>query len=233
MRMKFLAILALSAFATLSAIAGHNQFWEQGFLKYTPVKDRESLWNPFFLHLSEDYRFDEERLYYFEHIFMGNYRLCPWLNLAAGYVYARNRPAHVNPFKTENRYQIDATLFAPEFASLKFQCRLRMEFRNIKGTAMYNRYRVRPRLQPTWSFTDFKISPFLDNEFFFSNKHEYDKRDMFDQDRLQVGVTFKPMPESMPGLSGSLFYQLLYDIRNHGHDHRPWNCFCVSMTYSF
>ena len=233
MTMKRLVFLTLFACVSFSASAGHSQFWEQGFLKYTPVKDKESLWNPFFLHLSEDYRFDENDLYYFEHIFMANYRICPWFNLATGYVYARNRPGHVNPFKTENRFQIDGTVFAPEFASLKFQCRFRMEFRNIQGTTMFNRYRVRPRLQPTWSFTEHKISPFVDNEFFFSNKEQYDKRDMFDQDRFQVGVTFKPMPELMPELSGSLFYQLLYDIKNHSREHRPWNCYCVSMTYSF
>ena len=73
----------------------------------------------------------------------------------------------------------------------------------------------------------------IDNEFFFSNKENYDKRDMFDHDRFQAGVTFKPMPETMPGLSASLFYQLLYEISDRGHEHRPWNCFCVSATYSF
>lgn len=233
MTMKRLALLTLLTCTSLSAAAGHSQFWEQGFLKYTPVKDKDSLWNPFFLHLSEDYRFDEDRLYYFEHIFMANYRICQWFNLAAGYVYARNRSGHVKPLKTENRFQIDGTVFAPEFASLKFHCRFRMEFRNIDGVSMFNRYRVRPHLQPTWAFTDFKISPFVNNEFFFSNKHSYDKRDMFDQNRFQVGLTFKPMPVAMPELSGSLFYQLLYDISNHNSDHRQWNCYCMSVTYSF
>ena len=228
---KLILSAAFVAVAILPTSAAYNQYWQQGYINYTPVKDKDSLWNPLSLSISEDYRYDEQKLYYFEHFLMANYRLCPYFGLSIGYVYARNRPGHAGSFKTENRYEIDANFYAPEFWTLKFDCRMRMEFRNIQGSQMYNRYRVRPKIGTSWSVTDFKISPYVSNEFFFSNKPDTDKEEVYDHNRLQVGFNFKPFPERVKDLSACLYYQALYDINAGSPTH--WNCYCLSFTYKF
>ena len=94
------------------------------------------------------------------------------------------------------------------------------------------RYRERLRLRTSWSVTEFKISPYISEEMFFSDKTDTDKSDLFDRSRAQIGLSFRPVP-SLKDLSCNLYYMVQHDMTNHSSTWTPTNVYGLECTWKF
>lgn len=156
--------------------------------------------------------------------------VCPYIAFRLGdrFVYERSRGK--GDLVPEHRPTLDVELASPEFLTLKLDSRTRFEFRMIDGKDDYVRYRERLRLRTGWSVTQWKISPFLSEEVFFSAKPDVSAADAFDRSRAQVGFSFVPFP-SHPAFVCSPYYMVQHDWDESGWE--PINVYGLEFAYKF
>ncbi len=220
---KFLA-LALCLFA-FTAVARQDEVrltadWEG------------ALWRGFCTKGESLVQYDNSRLILHETLVMGGYKVNPYLSVWGGYRLVRERPSRHARLATEHRPTFELGLTAPEFWTLKFDVRSRFEIRDKKGAQPYMRYRERFRLRTSWSVTDFKISPYISTELFFSDKPKQDDADLFDCNRSQFGFTFRPMP-SVKELSCTCYFMIQHDMSDNSSTWDPTNVYGFTISYKF
>ncbi len=185
----------------------------------------------FNIKVEETLKFDNDRLFASETLLLAGWTWNKYFSAYAGSCLARERGKDGH-FATEHRPTVDLCFAAPEFATLKFDFRSRVEWRDKAGAQGYLRFRERLRLRTGWSVTDFRISPYLSGEFFFSDKPKADDADLFDRSRAQIGVTFNPLP-TVKELSASLFFMVQHDMSNRSSTWTPTNIYGFTLTYKF
>ncbi len=177
-------------------------------------------------------QYDNSRLILHETLVLGGWKFNPYVSVWAGYRLVRERPSRHEHLETEHRPTFELGLSAPEFWTLKFDFRSRVEVRDKKGAQPYLRFRERLRLRTSWSVTDFQISPYVSTELFFSDKPKQDDADVFDRNRSQFGLTFKPMP-SLKNLSAALYFMVQHDMSDNSSTWDPTNVIGVTLSYKF
>ncbi len=190
------------------------------------------LWRGFGIKGEQLEQFDNSRLILSETLVMAGWTFNPHVSVWAGYRLVRERPSRHVSLETEHRPTFDLCLAAPEFWTLKFDVRSRVEWRDKKGSQPYVRYRERFRLRTSWSVTDFKISPYISTELFFSDKPKEDDADLFDRNRSQIGLTFRPLP-SVKELSSSLYFMVQHDMSDNSSTWGPTNVYGITLSYKF
>lgn len=112
---------------------------------------------------------------------------CPYFAIRLGdrFVYERSRGR--GDLVPEHRPTLDVVLTTPEFLTLKLDSRTRFEYRMIDGKDDHMRYRERLRLKTEWSVTRWKISPFVSEELFFSDRQGGSAANAFVRNRAQIG----------------------------------------------
>ena len=94
------------------------------------------------------------------------------------------------------------------------------------------RYRERLRLRTSWNVTDFKISPYVSEELFFSDKPGVVRADLMDRNRAQIGFSFRPVP-AWKGLSCNLYYMAQHDMTNKSSTWSPTNVYGFEIEWEF
>ena len=211
-----------------AAMAG-NQVWLKQTVEGSLVK--EGAWAPLQVKVEQEEKFDD-RIIDSETLLLVGWKMNPYLSAYVGdrWVYERasGGKGHMRP---EQRPTFDLCLAAPEFATLKFDFRSRFEHRDKHGSSAYMRYRERFRLRTSWSVTDFKISPYVSDELFFSDKPDTKAKDLFDRNRAQIGLSARPIP-SIAGLSMNVYYMAQHDWKK-DHGWKPTNVFGLEVGYKF
>ncbi len=190
------------------------------------------LWRGFGVKGEQLEQFDNSRFILSETLLMAGWTFNPHVSVWAGYRLVRERPSRHAPLATEHRPTFDLCLAAPEFWTLKFDVRSRVEVRDKKGAQPYLRFRERFRLRTSWSVTDFKISPYVSTELFFSDKPKLDDADLFDRNRSQLGLTFLPVP-SVKELSCTLYFMVQHDMADNSSTWDPTNVYGLTLSYKF
>ncbi len=191
-----------------------------------------SLWQGLGIKGEQVSQYDNSRFILSETLVMAGWTFNPYVSVWAGCRFVRERPSRHEHLETEYRPTFDISLKVPEFWTLKFDFRSRFEVRDKKGAQPYMRYRERFRLRTSWSVTDFRFSPYLSEELFFSDKPQQDDADLFDRSRAQVGVLFRPVP-SLTGLSCCLYYMVQHDMQDRSSTWDPTNVFGLTVSYVF
>lgn len=223
--------MAVVAMAVMGpAVAASQQAWFKQSLEAAPFKD--GIGKGLEVKVEQEERFNEYRFINTETLLMLGWKMNPYLSVYLGNRWVYERSKGKGPIKAEQRPTLDVCLAAPEFWTLKLDFRSRFEYRNKHGADAYMRYRERIRLRTSWSVTDFKISPYVSNEFFFSDKPGRDKDDIFDRNRSQVGLSFKPIP-SLKELSCSLYYMVQHDLSSDSSAFAPTNVYGFELAYTF
>ena len=212
-----------------AAMAG-NQVWLKQTVEGSLVK--EGAWAPLRIKVEQEEKYDERRIVDSETLLLIGWKMNPYLSAFVGdrWVYERASDGK-GKMRAEQRPTFDLCLAAPEFWALKFDFRSRFEYRDKHGSSAYMRYRERLRLRTGWSVTDFKISPYASEELFFSDKPDTKKSDLYDRNRAQIGLSFKPVP-SVSGLSMNLYYMTQHDWKK-DHGWKPTNVFGLEVGYKF
>ena len=155
---------------------------------------------------------------------------CPYFAIRLGdrFVYERSRGR--GDLVPEHRPTLDVVLTTPEFLTLKLDSRTRFEYRMIDGKDDQMRYRERLRLRTGWSVTRWKISPFVSEELFFSDKPRGSAANAFVRNRAQIGFSLVPFP-SLPAFGCSTYYMVQHD-RN-GSSWGPINIYGFECAYKF
>ena len=220
------AVLAMAG----AAQATGNQVWLKQTVEGSLVK--EGAWAPLQIKVEQEEKYDERRIVDSETLLLVGWKMNPYLSAFVGdrWVYERALDGK-GKMRAEQRPTFDLCLAAPEFWTLKFDFRSRFEYRDKHGSSAYMRYRERLRLRTGWSVTNFKISPYASEELFFSDKPNTDKADLYDRNRAQVGLSFKPVP-SVSGLSMNLYYMAQHDWKK-SHGWKPINVFGLEVGYKF
>ncbi len=190
------------------------------------------LWRDLHMKAEQFLEFDNSHLINEETLFMLGWKFNSHVSVWAGHRTTRERSGGHGSFETEHRPTFDLCLAAPEFWTLKFDYRSRFEFRDKTGSQPYMRYRERLRLRTSWSVTDFKISPYISEEFFFYDKPKQDDADLFGRTRSLVGVTFNPMP-SVESVSCALYFMVQHDMSENSSKWDPTNCFGLTVAFKF
>lgn len=227
---KCMAVLLAAAGMNIAAQAANNQVWLKQTVEGSPFKEGE--WKALQFKIEQEEKFNEHRFIDSETLVMIGWKMNSYLGVYLGdrWVYERSKgKGKLNP---EQRPTLDICLTAPEFLTLKFDFRSRFEYRDKHGSDAYLRYRERLRLRTSWNVTDFKISPFVSEELFFSDKLGVDRADLMDRSRAQIGLSFKPVP-SCKDLSCSLYYMVQHDMSNHSSTWTPTNVYGLELTWKF
>ncbi len=221
---RVLAAVA-AAMACAGASARDDQTWINFSLDY-------AICNGWGVHFDQELEFGNSQMLDEESVLLATYEFCPAFSVAFGHKILRERSDSRGPLLTEHRPTFDLCFAAPEFWTLKFDFRSRFEYRDLKRTQPYMRYRERFRLRTSWSATDFKFSPFASMEFLFSDKPGVNDSDLLNSTRSQVGVSFHPVP-SNPALEFGLYFMVLHSIDNGASDWDPMNIYGFDVSYSF
>lgn len=211
------------------AAMAESQIWLKQSLEGKFTKEGD--WAPLRFKVEQEEKFDNHHFIDSETLVMLGWKLNPYISVYLGDRWVYERSGGKGQLKPEQRPTLDLTISAPEFATLKLDFRSRFEYRDKHGSTAYMRYRERIRLRTSWSVTDFKISPYLSDEFFFSDKPKAEDRDLFDRNRAQIGFSCRPIP-SIKGLSGNVYYMAQHDWKDK-HGWRPTNVFGFEVGYSF
>ena len=155
---------------------------------------------------------------------------CPYFAIRLGdrFVYERSRGR--GDLVPEHRPTLDVVLTTPEFLTLKLDSRTRFEYRMIDGKDDHMRYRERLRLKTEWSVTRWKISPFVSEELFFSDRQGGSAANAFVRNRAQIGFSFVPFP-SLPALVCNTYYMVQHDWAESGW--KPINVYGFECVYKF
>ena len=155
---------------------------------------------------------------------------CPYFAIRLGdrFVYERSRGR--GDLVPEHRPTLDVVLTTPEFLTLKLDSRTRFEYRMIDGRDDHMRYRERLRLKTEWSVTRWKISPFVSEELFFSDRQGGSAANAFVRNRAQIGFSFVPFP-SLPALVCNTYYMVQHDWAESGW--KPINVYGFECAYKF
>jgi hypothetical protein len=100
----------------------------------------------------------------------------------------------------------------------------------VDGKSDYMRYREMLRLTTGWSVTRWKISPFVSEEVFFSDKPDASAADAFDRNRAQAGLTFLPLP-SFPAFVCRPYFMVQHDWDESGWE--PTNIYGLEFAFKF
>lgn len=212
-----------------AAMAG-NQVWLKQTVEGSLVKERA--WAPLQIKVEQEGKYDERRIIDSETLLLVGWKMNPYLSAFVGDRWVCERaPNGKGKMRAEQRPTFDLCLAAPEFWTLKLDFRSRFEYRDKHGSSAYMRHRERLRLRTSWSVTDFKISPYASEELFFFDKPNTDKADLYDRNRAQVGLSFKPV-SSVSGLSMNLYYMAQHDWKK-DHGWKPTNVFGLEVGYKF
>lgn len=222
------ALGVISLFAT--AQAAEKQVWLKQSIEGAPFTEGD--WKNLEVKVEQEEKFNDERFIDSETLIMLGWKMNPYLSVYLGDRWVYERSHGKGKLKPEQRPTLDLCLAAPEFYTLKLDFRSRFEYRDKHNSDAYMRYRERLRLRTSWSVTDFKLSPFLSEEIFFSDKTGTDKSDLMDRSRAQLGVAFKPIP-SVKGLSANVYYMVQHDMSNHSSTWTPTNVFGLELGYKF
>ena len=222
------------AFAFVGAIlplvvpAANNQVWLKQSAE-VPVADLGDDWR-LVAFVEQEEKFGERGFIDSETLAMLGLDLCRYVTLRLGdrFVYERSRGR--GALVPEHRPTFEMDLTTPEFLTLKLDFRTRFEWRMIEGDTAYMRYRERVRLRTDWSVTRWKFSPFVSEEFFFSDKSDYDASDVFDRSRAQVGFSFLPVP-SMPEFVCRPYFMVQHDFDSSGWE--PINVYGLELACRF
>lgn len=233
MNIRKLTLLAAIALVASVSIARDDQIWLKGGVDAEPFKTMEgSSLAPVQVKVEQELKYDNSRLIDSETLLLIGYKFSPYFSAYLGDRYVRERSSGKGKMRVENRPTLDLVLSAPEFWTLKFDARTRFELRQKSGSSDYVRYRERLRLRTSWSVTDFKISPFVSAEFFFSDKNGQSANEAFDRTRTQFGLSFKPIP-SLKELSASTYFMVQHDISHDPYKANPTNVFGFEISYKF
>ena len=212
----------------LAGSSANNQVW----LKQSAEVPIVDLWEGARLAVfaEQQEKFGERGFIDSESLAMLELELCRFATLRLGdrFVYERSRGR--GALVPEHRPTFDVDLTTPEFLTLRLDFRTRFEWRMIEGKRAYMRYRERIRLRTAWSVTQWKISPFVSEEFFFSDKSDYDASDVFDRSRAQVGFSFLPVP-ALPELVCRPYFMVQHDFDSSGWE--PINVYGLELSYRF
>ena len=212
----------------LAGSSANNQVW----LKQSAEAPIVDLWEGARLAVfaEQQEKFGERGFIDSESLAMLELELCRFATLRLGdrFVYERSRGR--GALVPEHRPTFDVDLTTPEFLTLRLDFRTRFEWRMIEGKRAYMRYRERVRLRTAWSVTQWKISPFVSEEFFFSDKSDYDASDVFDRSRAQVGFSFLPVP-ALPELVCRPYFMVQHDFDSSGWE--PINVYGLELSYRF
>lgn len=212
----------------LAGSAANNQVWFKQSAE-VPVVD---LWKGGLLavFVEQEEKFGGRGFIDSESLAMLELELCRFATLRLGdrFVYERSRGR--GALVPEHRPTFDVDLTTPELLTLKLDFRTRFEWRMIEGETAHMRYRERVRLRTGWSVTRWRFSPFVSEEFFFSDKPDYDASDVFDRNRAQVGFSFLPVP-SMPELVCRPYFMVQHDFDSSGWD--QINVYGLELSCSF
>lgn len=129
----------------------------------------------------------------------------------------------------EHRPTLELHFTVPEFMMLKLDFRTRFELRDKKSGQPYMRYRQRVRLRTSWNITQFKLSPYIHEEVFFSDKPGADDADIYDRNRVQMGISLLPIPKC-PNLGCNLYFMLQHDLEDKW---RVSNTYGIDFSYKF
>ena len=224
---RFLLVFA-GAGLPLMGVAANNQVW----LKQSAEVLVVDLWKGgrLTVFVEQEEKFGDRGFIDSESLAMLELELCRFATLRLGdrFVYERSRGR--GALVPEHRPAPEMDLTTPEFLTLKLDFRTRFEWRMIEGETAYMRYRERVRLRTDWSVTRWKFSPFVSEEFFFSDKSDYDASDVFDRSRAQVGFSFLPVP-SMPELVCRPYFMVQHDFDPSGWD--PINVYGLELACRF
>lgn len=212
----------------LAGSSANNQVW----LKQSAEVPIVDLWEGARLAVfaEQQEKFGERGFIDSESLAMLELELCRFATLRLGdrFVYERSRGR--GALVPEHRPTFDVDLTTPEFLTLRLDFRTRFEWRMIEGESAYMRYRERVRLRTAWSVTQWKISPFVSEEFFFSDKSDYDASDVFDRSRAQVGFSFLPVP-TLPELVCRPYFMVQHDFDSSGWE--PINVYGLELSCRF
>ena len=224
---RFLLVFA-GAGLPLMGVAANNQVWLKQSAE-VPVVD---LWKGgrLTVFVEQEEKFGDRGFIDSESLAMLELVLCRFVTLRLGdrFVYERSRGR--GALVPEHRPTFDVDLTTPELLTLKLDFRTRFEWRMIESETAYMRYRERVRLRTGWNVTRWRFSPFVSEEFFFSDKPDYDASDAFDRNRAQVGFSFLPIP-SMPELVCRPYFMVQHDFDPSGWD--PINVYGLELSCSF
>ena len=223
-----LSVFAVGILLARGALAADHQAW----LKQSIDAPLVTLWDGGRLSFGaeQEEKFGRRGFIDSETLAMIELEACPYFAISLGdrFVYERSRGR--GDLVPEHRPTLDVVLTTPEFLTLKLDSRTRFEFRMIDGKDDYVRYRERLRLRTGWSVTQWKISPFLSEEVFFSAKPDVSAADAFDRNRAQVGFSFVPFP-SHPAFVCSPYYMVQHDWDESGWE--PINVYGLEFAYKF
>ena len=212
----------------LAGSSANNQVW----LKQSAEAPIVDLWEGARLAVfaEQQEKFGERGFIDSESLAMLELELCRFATLRLGdrFVYERSRGR--GALVPEHRPTFDVDLTTPEFLTLRLDFRTRFEWRMIEGESAYMRYRERVRLRTAWSVTQWKISPFVSEEFFFSDKSDYDASDVFDRRRAQGGFSFLTVP-TLSELVGRPYFMVQHDFDSSGWE--PINVYGLELSYRF
>lgn len=227
--MKRYGVVLGAVLAMGGAAMAESQMWLKQTIEGAPVKDGE--WKGLQVKVEQEEKFGHDRIMDSETLLLVGWKINPYLSAFAGDRWVYERSGGKGKMRAEQRPTFDLCLAVPEFWTLKFDFRSRFEYRDKHASSAYMRYRERLRLRTSWSVTDFKISPYASEELFFSDKPNTDTSDLYDRNRAQVGLSFKPVP-SVSGLSMNLYYMAQHDWKK-DHGWRPTNVYGLELTYKF
>ncbi len=222
-RRALCALVAAGLFAV--AQARDDQVW-------LSVEAEAGVWGGLRVKGEQYLKYDNSRLAAEESLVMLGWAFNPHVSVWAGHRILRERAGGRGHLQTEHRPTFDFCLAVPEFWTLKFDFRSRVEWRDKKGAQPCIRYRERFRLRTSWSFSDFRISPFVSTELFFSDKPKQDDADLFDRNRSQIGLTFRPLP-SVENLSCCLYFMVQHDMSDNSSTWDPTNVYGATLSYKF
>lgn len=228
--MKNILVLLVGVGMNLAAVGANNQIWLKQTAEGTLFKETE--WNVLQFKVEQEEKFNEHRFIDSETLVMLGWKMNSFWGVYLGdrWVYERsNGKGKLNP---EQRPTLDVCLDAPEFLMLKFDFRARFECRDKHGSDAYMCYRERLRLRTSWNVTDFKISPYVSEELFFSAKPGVDRADLMDRSRAQIGFSFKPVT-IWQDLSCNLYYMVQHDMANKSSTWTPTNVYGFEISCKF
>lgn len=170
---------------------GDFQIWNREVIR----QHFDSRWS---WYLMSECRFGDNasKLFYTFLQVQGIYKPASWVAIAAGYRQGIRRfPFTGNQWKFEYSPLVDVT-FVAKTHGWEFVNRNRCQYIIFQSDPSHWQYRNRFRIITPWSFSKFRITPFVDNEWFFMERHGYN------QDRLCGGL----MMLLRGNLSGQLYY---------------------------
>lgn len=219
---------AAAIYAASSAQAANWQAWLTQSVE-VPISAHEK-WGKLSASVAQDERLGGDGFAHFKTLTLMKWRVLNWAELAVGDAFICERPTNGNRFSTEQRPNLDITLSAPTFWMLRADWRSRFELRMPQDESAYLRYRARFRLRTTWSWSDFKLSPYASDELFFTDGAHTPSGGLLSRNRAQAGISFRLIP-SVENLTCKLYYQLQHDQTADAW--RPTQMAGLEIAYAF